>query len=285
MPQFGKMLSRQKDLEGKFRQNHSSIIEHSEEIAFLSGKWKTNGAKGSNIKAIDTCTQNRMLISFLDTPPSSILNFGELRGNDSRHVPRARGVRRTHGDRTQYWFGIQYFTSLGNALNTLYNAVYVGFTELAGMTSRVVELIDELERRGGNNGGNDIVANDFVQEYRKRLRNSNRLSEPTRFDSENIMFKRVTIFSPEGRLLVKDLDLIIRRGENLIVEGPNGAGKSSLLRTIGNLWPLLSGALHAPRDGVVFVPQKPYVFKGSLVEQIVYEPRRWDGRAGYEPQA
>ena len=138
------------------------------------------------------------------------------------------GVRlETHGDRTQYLVqAIQYFTSLGNALNTLYNAVYVGFTELAGMTSRVVELIGELERRGGTNGGNDVVANDFVQEYRKRLRNSNRLSEPTRFDSENIMFKRVTIFSPEGRLLVKDLDLMIRRGENLIVEGPNGAGKT-----------------------------------------------------------
>ena len=31
------MLSKSKDLEGKFRQNHSSIIEHSEEIAFLKG--------------------------------------------------------------------------------------------------------------------------------------------------------------------------------------------------------------------------------------------------------
>ena len=277
MPQFGKMLSRQKDLEGKFRQNHSSIIEHSEEIAFLKGgKVENKRCKEAfdNIKANrHTVLENRMLISFLDT--TAIKHFGTLVSYEvmipAMYLGR-EGVRlETHGDRTQYLVqAIQYFTSLGNALNTLYNAVYVGFTELAGMTSRVVELIDELERRGGNNGGNDIVANDFVQEYRKRLRNSNRLSEPTRFDSENIMFKRVTIFSPEGRLLVKDLDLIIRRGENLIVEGPNGAGKSSLLRTIGNLWPLLSGALHAPRDGVVFVPQKPYVFKGSLVEQIVY---------------
>ena len=76
------------------------------------------------------------------------------------------------------------------------------------------------------------------------LRNNNRLNQPQRFNSKNILFNKVTIFSPEGRLLVKDLNLSICQGENLIIEGPNGAGKSSLLRTIGGLWPLLSGALH-----------------------------------------
>ena len=46
MPHFGKMLSKSKDLEGKFRQNHSSIIEHSEEIAFLKvEKLKIKDAK------------------------------------------------------------------------------------------------------------------------------------------------------------------------------------------------------------------------------------------------
>ena len=112
----------------------------------------------------------------------------------------------THGDRTQFLIqAIQYFTSLGNALNTLYNAVYVGFTELAGMTTRVVELIDELERRGGNDDGNDLVAKMFVEKHRLLLRNNNRLNQPQRFNSKNILFNKVTIFSPEGRLLVKDL--------------------------------------------------------------------------------
>ena len=77
MPQFGKMLSKQKDLEGKFRQNHSSIIEHSEEIAFLKGgKVENKRCKEAfdNIKANrHTVLENRMLIVFSTPPPSSTL--------------------------------------------------------------------------------------------------------------------------------------------------------------------------------------------------------------------
>jgi len=277
MPHFGKMLSKSKDLEGKFRQNHSSIIEHSEEIAFLKGGEVENKRCEETFKEIKQnrhkVLENRMLISFLDT--TAIKHFGTLVSYEvmipAMYLGREGIKLETHGDRTQFLIqAIQYFTSLGNALNTLYNAVYVGFTELAGMTTRVVELIDELERRGGNDDGNDLVAKMFVEKHRLLLRNNNRLNQPQRFNSKNILFNKVTIFSPEGRLLVKDLNLSICQGENLIIEGPNGAGKSSLLRTIGGLWPLLSGALHSPQDGIVFVPQKPYVFKGSLVEQIVY---------------
>ena len=48
-------------------------------------------------------------------------------------------------------------------------------------------------------------------------------------------------------------------------------GKSSLLRTIGALWPLCGGTLHKPpREQLGYVPQRPYLCKGTLCDQLTY---------------
>ena len=53
----------------------------------------------------------------------------------------------------------------------------------------------------------------------------------------SMKFEDVDIVSPEGRLLIRDLNFTVDK-ENVMVTGPNGAGKSSLFRIIGELWPL-----------------------------------------------
>ena len=47
-----------------------------------------------------------------------------------------------------------------------------------------------------------------------------------------IGFDRVSLKTPDGRLLVKDLSLSLPQRRNLLVTGPNGAGKSSLMRAL-----------------------------------------------------
>ncbi len=87
----------------------------------------------------------------------------------------------------------------------------------------------------------------------------------------NIMkFDHVDIVSPEGRLLIRDLNFAVDN-ENVMVTGPNGAGKSSLFRIIGELWPLSKGTVTKPmNEDILFVPQKPYLVSGTFRDQIIY---------------
>jgi len=102
--------------------------------------------------------------------------------------------------------------------------------------------------------------------------------------SPTILFDKVTIFTPDGqRMLVKDVTLELLRGESCLIMGPSGTGKSSLLRVLGQLWPLF----RSPEDhnkvakfyrpgprNVFFIAQRPYIVEASLREQVAYP--MWD---------
>ena len=69
-------------------------------------------------------------------------------------------------------------------------------------------------------------------------------------------------------VLVLALELAVRRGDRMLIMGPSGVGKSSLLRVIAGLW-RTSGAV-AHTASTFFLPQRPYMVLGSLMEQLGY---------------
>jgi len=71
--------------------------------------------------------------------------------------------------------------------------------------------------------------------------------------------------------LVQDLNLTLSSGESMLIVGSSGIGKSSLLRGVAGLWRSGSGMVQrCGTSSVFFMPQRPYMYLGTLREQLLY---------------
>ncbi|GAB6283043.1 MAG: ABC transporter ATP-binding protein [Ignavibacterium sp.] len=64
-------------------------------------------------------------------------------------------------------------------------------------------------------------------------------------NNENIIQLKNVFISQNGREILKDINLNIKKGQVAAILGPSGAGKSSILKVMLGLW--------RPRDGSVFI--------------------------------
>ena len=82
----------------------------------------------------------------------------------------------------------------------------------------------------------------------------------------------VEVRTPDGRQLIEPLDLLLQRGDGLVITGASGTGKTTLLRSLGRLWPFASGSIRYPieENATMFLSQLPYVPLGDLRTVVSY---------------
>eukprot|EP01126_Amoeba_proteus_P025979 TRINITY_DN2579_c0_g1_i1.p1 TRINITY_DN2579_c0_g1~~TRINITY_DN2579_c0_g1_i1.p1 ORF type:complete len:728 (+),score=116.45 TRINITY_DN2579_c0_g1_i1:75-2186(+) len=306
MPGFGRMVARLSELEGYYRTAHQRLLANSEEIAFYDGSRKERKLINDALSSIFSYNKFYLYLNSLINTFDSIYvkYYASVAGYIALASPLIFGNERQRNASTadltrDYIRNSQYLTNLAGAVGDI---VLVGnkLTSIAGYTSRVSELLESVKHL--NEAGNrpfEIVPertkddeaevegiHEWIREWKGRCDDQRELRIRVRQSSitakdihgggeivigEEIKFSHVDIVSPEGKLLVKDLDFCVRPGINVMVTGPNGAGKSSLFRVIGELWPLHNGVLTKPRkEEILFVPQKPYLVLGTLRDQIIY---------------
>ncbi|KAI0593175.1 ABC transporter transmembrane region 2-domain-containing protein [Biscogniauxia sp. FL1348] len=273
-PPFGKYVADEARLEGEFRFQHSRLIDHSEEVALYHGHEaeKDTLDKGyfTLIKHVNYILRRRFyhgvmedfVIKYfwgaLGLLLCSVPVFFKLPGQLAGTV--------SMGDRTETFVtNRRMLLSASDAFGRVMFS-YREIMELAGYTSRVASLLEVMDDIQAGHFEKKLVSSSGIEDNEAVLKGRGKVVE-----SKDIRFIDVPIISPNGDVLVRALSFSLKQGDHLLVVGPNGCGKSSLFRILGGLWPVYGGTVYKPPfTDIFYIPQRPYLSRGSLRQQITY---------------
>ncbi len=95
-------------------------------------------------------------------------------------------------------------------------------------------------------------------------------------------FNHVTFSYDEGVNILEDFDLHVKPGETIALVGPTGAGKTTVINMLTRFYDVAEGSvqvdnvdvrdasLHSLRNEVGVLMQDPFIFRGTVIENIRY---------------
>lgn len=138
---------------------------------------------------------------------------------------------------------------------------------------------------------------EFTEQFEKGVTGVERFAEVLEVPSEagiaaekepetvegNISFENISFFYDKEKGTVLDnINLEVKKGENIAVVGPSGSGKTTLCSLLSRFYELSEGritldgtdireiSLSALRNAVGVVQQEVYLFSGTVLENILY---------------
>ena len=281
-PPFGRYIAEEARLEGEFRFQHSRLIDYSEEVALYYGHEaeKDTLDKGyfTLIKHVNRILRRKLVHGIME---DYVVKYTwTALGYLLCAVPvffRPPGL--AAGDRTadvseNLMTTRRLLVNCSEAFGKLMTS-YKDISQLAGYTSRVSLLLEVIADIENGHFEKALVSSASTEANAAVLSGRGELEE-----GEDIKFENVPIVSPNGDILVQALSFHIGAGDHLLIVGPNGCGKSSLFRILGGLWPVYGGKVcKPPSEDIFYIPQRPYLSKGTLRQQILYPDSLLDMRA------
>jgi len=270
LPPYGELVATEQRLEGRFRSAHSAIIANCEQIAFLGGEVPERRVLDEQFRTLLNHCRHTINVSFGSEVIRQYLNkyFVTVIGLLLICRPvrlNLNGANRWSADQIA-----QYFTSTWRNMELMSTSIQDLFElsnrvgRLSGFASRLCRLMGGLQERP------------FV--LQARLEQARRGPFPPSYQfGENLKFSKVSIYRPDGTLLVRHLDFSVQKGQRVLVTGANGCGKSSLFRVLRKLWPLVEGTVVMPADKeIYFLSQVNFVPLGTLRDLVTYPYLRDD---------
>ena len=286
-PPFGKIKANEARKEGEYRGLHARLIANSEEVAFYAGgpteHALLNKAFKELVRALETSYTARVQYHLLD---DFVLKYGwSVLGYVFASLPVfLPGIKRSATPAPQTSGGdqsssrMQQFVTLKHVMMSLADAgsrlmtSMKDLSELTGYTSRIFALISTLHR---------VHANAYYRPYihYPELYSLADVDGTLAKGFEGVRLDSVPVVAPSlyplgGEELIADLTFRLQAGDHVLITGPNGAGKSSVARVVAGLWPTFRGITSRPRnigkDGIMFLPQRPYLSTGTLRDQVIY---------------
>ena len=298
-PPFGKLKVVEGRKEGDFRTLHSRLISNAEEVAFYGGDqvemhflekgftelrhWM-EGIYSLKIRygMLEDFTLKyswsafgyliTSLPVFLPTP-GGLDETPELSWASSERHSRERGRMK------EFITNKRLMLSLADAGGRMMYSIK-DLSELAGHTARVYSLISTLHR---------VHADAYfsLPGVMPELYSLSDVQGTTHKGFDGVRLEHVPVVVPGqfpagGNELIESLSFVVHSGEHLLINGPNGVGKSAVARIVAGAWPTYRGLVSRPRcvgtDGVMFLPQRPYLSTGTLRDQVIYPHTELDMR-------
>ncbi|XP_030064367.1 ATP-binding cassette sub-family D member 3 isoform X2 [Microcaecilia unicolor] len=277
---IGKMTITEQRYEGEYRYVNSRLITNSEEIAFYNGNKREKQTIHVTFHKLVEHLHNfilfRFSMGFVDSIIAKYLAtvVGYLVvSRPFLTVDHPRHLKSTHAELLEdYYQSGRMLLRMSQALGRI---VLAGreMTRLAGFTARITELMQVLKDLNNGKYERTMVSQQDKVLDAEKIDMAPLIAGSGKFIiADNIIkFNHVPLVTPNGDVLIRDLNFEVKSGANVLICGPNGCGKSSLFRILGELWPLFGGHLTKPERGKLFyVPQRPYMTLGTLRDQVIY---------------
>lgn len=304
-PPFGKLKAVEGKKEGDFRSLHSRLLANAEEIAFYGGADIERVFLSRSFKNLQRWMEGIYSLKIrYNMLEDMILKyswsaFGYLITSLPVFLPAWGGsggvmelaevdesIGREQGRMKEFITNKRLMLSLADAGGRMMYSVK-DIAELAGYTSRVYTLISTLHRVHAH-------AYYLPRGSHPELYSLADVQGTIHKGFDGVRLEQVPIVAPSlyprgGDELIESLSFIVHSGEHLLISGPNGVGKSAIPRIVAGLWPVYRGLVSRPRangfDGIMFLPQRPYLSVGTLRDQVIYPHTELDMREAGETDA